>query len=225
MCQLFILKCKENEFLIVCKYRNINVSSKNVSYLFNILHCITPHCHVYLSSIICLPYRAKNNSNEKALRFSAPSGFLRIYLPSGIASRNKPMKGVKGYARASMRRMETQNYKIREPFGNMLTAVMKAREVTQAQMSRLCSISASKLCRLCKNETSKGNFYTPSVREIMAISLVLKLTREETSELFFAAFPEVEYWGAFLDSHVDIFDANSILYDAGLSTLGSLKDE
>jgi len=59
----------------------------------------------------------------------------------------------------------------------------------------------------------------------MAISLVLKLTREETSELFFAAFPEVEYWGAFLDSHVDIFDANSILYDAGLSTLGSLKDE
>lgn len=96
--------------------------------------------------------------------------------------------------------------------------------MTQADLMRVASLSKTTASRICRNSNDKGSTYEPTLRVVMAVSIGLQLTREETKDLFLCAFPQVEFWGEFLDQRVGITQADMVLFEQGLPLLGNCKE-
>ena len=116
---------------------------------------------------------------------------------------------------------QNKNYK---DFSTIVNEYLKVKRITQSDLIKLTLLSKTTISRVCRNSNDKGATYIPTFSVVMAISIGLKLTRAETEQLFFAAFPEMELLGYFLDKKMDIDQANEILYDNGLPLLGNIEE-
>lgn len=96
--------------------------------------------------------------------------------------------------------------------------------MTQADLVRASLLLKSTVCKICNNTNGKGSTYQASLPVIWALSIGLKLTRAEATDMLFSAFPEMELWGKFLDNRLSIYDVNYILYEAGLALWGNPKE-
>ena len=110
-------------------------------------------------------------------------------------------------------------------FSKGVNHYLKIKGMTQADLMRASLLSKTKISRICRDLNDKGSYYTPTWDDVMAISIGLGLTREEAEKLFFAAFPEMEHLGEFLDKRLNIQQVNQILYDSGLRVLGNVLEE
>ena len=114
-----------------------------------------------------------------------------------------------------------KNYK---DFSTIVNEHLKIKGMKQTDLMKSSYLSKTTISRICRNSNDKGAAYLPTLSVVMAISIGLNLTRAEADKLFYAAFPEMEFWGEFLDKRMDIDQANEILYDNGLSLLGNIEE-
>lgn len=113
---------------------------------------------------------------------------------------------------------------VRPSFSDTVNRYLNLKNMTQADLMRVASLSKTTASRICRNSNDKGSTYEPTLRVVMAVSIGLQLTREETKDLFLCAFPQVEFWGEFLDQRVGIPQADMVLFEQGLPLLGNCKE-
>jgi transcriptional regulator with XRE-family HTH domain len=113
---------------------------------------------------------------------------------------------------------------IRENVNVWVKDKLNERRMSQAELARKSLLSASRICRICKDSNSQGSTFTITFRDVMALSFGFSLNREETTDLFFSAFPEAELWGDFLDKRMNIYEVNEVFYDNGLTLLGNSEE-
>ena len=102
---------------------------------------------------------------------------------------------------------------------------MKEKAMSQTKLAFRSGLSKTTISRIVRNSNDKGGSYTPTEPIIMALSIALGLTSAESKkQLFYAAFPERALWDDFLDRHLNLYQANEILYDNGLPTLGNVEE-
>lgn len=112
--------------------------------------------------------------------------------------------------------MDEMQITIRECFSDWVKNAMNARHMSQAKLARSSSLAETTISRVCRDSNDRGSVYHPTIEIVCKISIGLGLDRDETKELLFSAFPELEIWGYALDHHLDIFDVEEILYENGL---------
>lgn len=103
---------------------------------------------------------------------------------------------------------QTKTYK---DFSTIVKEYLKIKGVTPSELINTHYLSKTIVSRIYRNTNSKGSKYVPTHKVFMTICIALKLTQAEAQELFFAAFPEMELLGYFLDNKLDIDRANEIL--------------
>ena len=112
-----------------------------------------------------------------------------------------------------------------DSFSDVVKRHLEAKGKSQKDLTKLCALSKTTASRIIRNSNDKGSTYKPDYLVVMAVIVGLKSTREESKELFFAAFPEMAYLENFLDKKLTIYEANEVLDDNGLSLLGNFKEE
>ena len=117
-----------------------------------------------------------------------------------------------------------QNIGKYENFSSAVVRYMKEKGLTQSKLVKSSALSKTTISRICRNDNDKGSSYLPTPSVIMAVSIGLELNPSEAEELSYAAFPEMAYWGSFLENHLTINEANETLYENGLSLLGNIKE-
>lgn len=110
-------------------------------------------------------------------------------------------------------------------FSEFVKEIMIVKGIRQSGLIASSLLSKTTISRLCRNSNDKGSSYVPTLPIIMAISVGLRLSREEATKLLFCAFPEMELWGCFLDKQLTIHQINEILYDNGFTLLGNLIED
>ena len=110
-------------------------------------------------------------------------------------------------------------------FSEFVNETMATKAMRQSDLIASSLLSRTTISRICRNSNDKGSSYVPTLSVVMAISVGLRLNREEATELFFCAFPEMEILGCSLDKQLNICQINEILYDNGLTLLGNSIEE
>ena len=110
-------------------------------------------------------------------------------------------------------------------FSAFVNETMTAKEMRQSDLIASSLLSRTTISRICRDSNDKGSSYVPTLPVVMAVSIGLRLNREEATELLFCAFPEMELWGGFLDKRLDIYEANEILDNEGLTLLGNSVED
>ena len=101
---------------------------------------------------------------------------------------------------------------------------MTGRGITQTELIRSTLLSRTTISRICRNSNDKGSTYQATLPVVWALSIGLKLNREEATDMLFSAFPEMELWGKFLEKRLSIDDVNDILDEAGLPLWGNPEE-
>lgn len=115
-------------------------------------------------------------------------------------------------------------YTLRGSLSSFVNDAMRKKHMTQADLIEASLLSRTTINRICRNSNDKESTYQASLPVVQALSIGLKLTRAETLEMLYTAFPEMELWGAFLDQHICIDEVNLRLDEAGLPLWGSLPE-
>ena len=110
-------------------------------------------------------------------------------------------------------------------FSECVNAHLKSKRKSRADLERLTGLSKARISRIVRNSNDRGSTYAPDIYDVMAISIGLKMNREEKEELFLAAFPEMKYWDEILDNGMDIDEADEVLYRQGLHQFRNDRDE
>lgn len=110
-------------------------------------------------------------------------------------------------------------------FSDAVKHYMKIKKMTQSNLVTSSRLSKTTISRIYRNTNDKGREYSSTVSVVMAVSLGLRLNREQSEILLFAAFPEMSFWGEFVDKHLSVDDANDILYEHGANELGNIKED
>ena len=111
-------------------------------------------------------------------------------------------------------------------FSEMVNQHMKDKKMKQADLVRSSGLSKATISRICRNCDNKGSTYqAESFRIVMAVCVGLKVSEADKKALFYAAFPELATWEEISNAHMDIHDANLLLYERGLPLLGKDRDE
>jgi len=110
-------------------------------------------------------------------------------------------------------------------FSSIVKHHLQKRGWTAAYLAQKSNLSKTTISRILRNKNDKGSSYLPTDGVVMAISLALKLSRNEWEELMLAAFPERMVWFDALDRHDSVAETNVRLYEQGLPLLGNVKDE
>ena len=119
-----------------------------------------------------------------------------------------------------------QPYRIKENLSTAVKRLMKEKGLTQADLTRRSGLSKTIVSRIVRNTNDKGGYYTPTMPVIMMLGVGFSLSSIETkSQLFYAAFPEMEIVEAGLDELLSIDSINAILDNNALSLLGSNQEE
>ena len=106
-------------------------------------------------------------------------------------------------------------------FSDTVKHYLEVKGMSRSDFKKASALPKTTVSRIWRNTNDKGSSYMPDLHCVMAISIGLKLTREEAEELLFSAFPEMAVWGRFLDKRLSIDQVNEILYDNGLPLLGN----
>jgi hypothetical protein len=112
-----------------------------------------------------------------------------------------------------------------ESFSKAVIRLLKENGKELTDLRKLSLLSKPTVSRIRRDTNDKGSNYQPTQAVVMAVCVGLKLNRAQAAELMFTAFPEMALWGEILDRRLDIMDANEMLDDVGLPTLGNAKEE
>lgn len=113
---------------------------------------------------------------------------------------------------------------VRPSFSDTVKRYLQERNVTEADLMRVASLSKTTASRIYRNSNDKGSTYEPTLRVVMAVSIGLQLTRKETKALLFCAFPQLELWGEFMDQRVGVTQADMVLFEQSLPLLSNYKE-
>ncbi len=101
---------------------------------------------------------------------------------------------------------------------------MWEKKLWPAELARRSNLSKTTVSRICQNTNHKGTSYSPTHIIVMAVCVGLGLNKEEAREAFFAAFPELRLFETILEKRLDIIDANALLDENGVPTLGIVEE-
>ncbi|WP_368233262.1 helix-turn-helix domain-containing protein [Anaerotruncus rubiinfantis] len=111
-------------------------------------------------------------------------------------------------------------------FSEIVTQYMREKGITQAALAQKSKLSKTTISRICRDSNDKGSTYqADSAGLVMAVSVGLGLSVKEKDMLMLAAFPEQAFWNDILENHMDIDDANALLYEQGYPLLGNNNEE
>jgi len=79
-----------------------------------------------------------------------------------------------------------------ETFSTKVNQLLEKRGYKQTDLVNKTTLTKTTVSRICRDNNDKGSTYLPSPRVIWAICYGLRLSKEETKELFMAAFPELK---------------------------------
>ena len=103
---------------------------------------------------------------------------------------------------------------------------MREKGITQAALAQKSKLSKTTISRICRDSNDKGSTYQADrAGLVMAVSVGLGLSVKEKDMLMLAAFPEQAFWNDILENHMDIDDANALLYEPGYPLLGNNNEE
>lgn len=104
---------------------------------------------------------------------------------------------------------------------------LKRKHMKHGDLARKGHLSRTTISRLFRNDNDKGNgkAYRPAPEVVMCICIALNLDENETEELFLIAFPEWKYWKEITRRKLSIYDANELLDENELPTLGNSIEE
>lgn len=102
---------------------------------------------------------------------------------------------------------------------------LEEKNMTHGDLTRASQLSRTTISRIFRNENDKGSTYKPSPEVVMAICVALRLDEDETEEMFFVAYPEWKCWKEISRRKLSMNQANELLYDSGLSTLGNSNEQ
>jgi len=95
----------------------------------------------------------------------------------------------------------------------------------RGDLARKGQLSRATISRIFRNKNDKGSSYRPAPEVVMCICIALKLDENEMKELFLIAFPEWKCWIEISRRKLSMHDANVLLDENGLSTLGNSIEE
>lgn len=115
-------------------------------------------------------------------------------------------------------------YTTRGSLSDWVNKKMSETGINQTALIRSSQLPKTTISRICRNSNDKGSSYQATLPVVWALSIGLKLTRAEATEMLFSAFPEMELWGKFLDERLSIYDVNYILDETGLTLWGNPEE-
>ena len=59
------------------------------------------------------------------------------------------------------------------------------------------------------------------MKDIITLAIAFKLNKEQTQELIYIAFPEIQFYKIIIEGKMSLTDANELLYEQGLDLLGT----
>ena len=117
------------------------------------------------------------------------------------------------------------NQPLKKHIENLSEAVkrlLKEKRMKQSELAKKSGLSKYVISRIVNNTNGRGGEYKPSDNVIMMLAVGFQLSSvEATEQLFYAAYPEKEFWPLFLDKGMNIIDINTMLYDNELPMLGN----
>ena len=113
------------------------------------------------------------------------------------------------------------NYNEIKTFSEIVNKHLQVKKMSQAELIRKSQLTRTTVSRICRNSNDKGSCYQPTDRVVMSICVALGLDKEETIEMFYAAFPYFPFWNEIIEKKMNIFEANELLDEQGLPLLGS----
>ena len=102
---------------------------------------------------------------------------------------------------------------------------LKRKNMKRGDLARKGQFSRATISRFFRNKNDKGSSYRPAPEVVMCICIALKLDENEMKELFLIAFPEWKCWIEISRRKLSMHDANVLLDENGLSTLGNSIEE
>ena len=99
------------------------------------------------------------------------------------------------------------------------------KNMKRGDLARKGQLSRATISRIFRNKNDKGSSYRPAPEVVMCICIALKLDENEMKELFLIAFPEWKCWIEISRRKLSMHDANVLLDENGLSTLGNSIEE
>lgn len=109
-------------------------------------------------------------------------------------------------------------------FSDMVKEYMKVKGYTQSELVKSSTLPKTVISRVLQNTNHKGKSYSPSYMTVLSICYGLKLNQEETIRLLLAAYPEIGVCLETIQQGKDIYETNKMLYECGLSLLGSSEE-
>ena len=116
----------------------------------------------------------------------------------------------------------------RETFSEVVNRLLASQTngiENAAELARQSNVSKTTISRICRNNNDKGAPYHPTRNIVMATCVAFDLGGAMTKNVFDAVFPEEPLWEQILDQHMNIMQANDLLYDNNCPLLGNAKDD
>ena len=95
--------------------------------------------------------------------------------------------------------------------------------ITAGALADKCGIARSTVSRLLKGKGNRGNNYSPSMDTLEAMSRALKLTAQETDDLFCTAYPKLRIWRIANQKNLDMDETDDLLAENGCPTLSRVQ--
>ena len=108
-------------------------------------------------------------------------------------------------------------------FSDVINDLINYKGITQSKLAELSNNLESKISRMCRNCNYKGADYRPEPDTVMSICVGFGLDKNEASKMFYIAYPQLLFFEKILNEHMDINQANILLYDNGCKLLGTEK--
>ena len=93
--------------------------------------------------------------------------------------------------------------------------------ITQASLVRDGYFQRTRLNRLIRNSNDKGGDFPVTMKDIITLAIAFKLNKEQTQELIYIAFPEIQFYKIIIEGKMSLTDANELLDEQGLDLLGT----
>ena len=115
---------------------------------------------------------------------------------------------------------ETFSEIVNRLLANQTNGIENAAEL--AAKSNLTKVTIS---RVCRDSNDKGASYHPTFKTVIAVSVAFGLDSAATKKLLDVVFPELPLLKQILDQHMNIVQANELLYDNGCPLLGNARED
>lgn len=104
-------------------------------------------------------------------------------------------------------------------FSELLYFHLDKRGWTPGRLASNCGINRSTLSRILNGKGNNGNPYSPTPESVMIMTRAMRLSEQESKELFYAAFPQWRMWEEAIQHNYDLIETDMKLEEANLPLL------